>query len=98
MTEQDISVKLTENDERMHACMERLESVERRQDTLNKLVTAVEVLAVRQESVENTVHEIRSAVQELTGKPGRRWEAMADRVLYMVIGAAFSLLAQGMNL
>ena len=90
MTEQEVSVRLTENDERLYACAKRLEAVERRQDALDKLVTAVEVLAVRQESVEGNVKEIRNAV-----KPGKRWEALADRVLYLLLGAVFSLLAQG---
>ena len=88
MTEQEVSVRLTENDERLYACAKRLEAVERRQDALDKLVTAVEVLAVRQESVEG-------AVQSITEKPGKRWEALADRVLYLLLGAVFSLLAQG---
>ena len=57
MTEQEVSVRLTENDERLYACAKRLEAVERRQDALDKLVTAVEVLAVRQESVEGNVKE-----------------------------------------
>lgn len=95
MTEQEVSVRLTENDERLYACAKRLEEVERRQDALDKLVTAVEVLAVRQESVEGNVKEIRNAVQSITEKPGKRWEALADRVLYLLLGAVFSLLAQG---
>lgn len=92
MTEQEVSVRLTENDERLYACAKRLEG---RQDALDKLVTAVEVLAVRQESVEGNVKEIRNAVQSITEKPGKRWEALADRVLYLLLGAVFSLLAQG---
>ena len=88
-------IRLTENDERLYACAKRLEAVERRQDALDKLVTAVEVLAVRQESVEGNVKEIRNAVQSITEKPGKRWEALADRVLYLLLGAVFSLLAQG---
>lgn len=76
MTEQEVSVRLTENDERLYACAKRLEAVERRQDALDKLVTAVEVLAVRQESVEGNVKEIRNAVQSITEKPGKRWEAL----------------------
>ena len=71
MTEQEVSVGLTENDERLYACAKRLEAVERRQDALDKLVTAVEVLAVRQESVEGNVKEIRNAVQSITEKPGK---------------------------
>ena len=30
MTEQEVSVRLTENDERLYACAKRLEAVERR--------------------------------------------------------------------
>ena len=95
MTEQEFSVKLKENEERVRGCAKRLEAVERRQDALDKLVTAVEVLAVRQESVEESVHEIRGAVKVITEKPAKRWEALADRVLYLLVGAAFSLLALG---
>ena len=45
--------------------------------------------------VEGNVKEIRNAVQSITEKPGKRWEALADRVLYLLLGAVFSLLAQG---
>lgn len=95
MTEQEISVRLTENDERLQVCAKRLETVERRQDALDKLVTAVEVLAVRQESVEKNVGEIRNAVQSIREKPAKHWEALVDRALYLLIGAAFSLLMLG---
>ncbi len=98
MTEQEVSVRLTENDERLHACASRLEAVERRQDALDKLVTAVEVLAVRQEGVEDNVREIRSAVQSIVEKPVRRWEAVVDRTIYLLLGAVFSLLAQEVGL
>ena len=97
MTEQETAVRLTEIEGRVRDCCKRMEGVERRQDSLDKLVTAVEVLAVRQESVEGNVKEIRNAVRSITEKPGKRWEAMADRVLYLLIGAAFSLLAQGVT-
>ena len=95
MTEQEISVKLTETEQRAKSNTHRIETLEQQQKDLNKLVTAVEVLAVRQESVEGNVKEIRNAVQSITEKPGKRWEALADRVLYLLLGAVFSLLAQG---
>lgn len=93
-----MTVRLAEHDERLRGCAKRLEAVERRQDALDKLVTAVEVLAVRQESVEDNVREIRSAVNGLAEKPAKRWEALADRALYLLLGAVFSLLAQGAGL
>ncbi len=96
MTEQEVSVRLTENDERLYACAKRLEAVERRQDALDKLVTAVEVLAVRQESVEGNVKEIRNAVQSITEKAG---EALGGAGRPCALSAArrgiLLLLAQG---
>ena len=92
MTEQEVSVRLTENDERLYACAKRLEAVERRQDALDKLVTAVEVLAVRQESVEGNVKEIRNAVQSITEKPGKRWESIVDKIIWAVAGAIIAFV------
>ena len=39
--------------------------------------------------------EIKADVKSMTQKPARRWDAMVDRVLYVLIGAALSLLMTG---
>ena len=88
MTEQELSVKLTETEQRARSNTHRIERLEQQQKDLNKLVTAVEVLASREMGVERDVKEI-------TQKGGRRWDAMIDRVLYVLIGAAISLLMTG---
>ena len=95
MTEQDLRIKLTEDEGKLKSCLKRLESVEQRQDMLEKLATAVEVLAVRQNSVDEAVREIKADVRCLKERPGKRWEALMDRVLYLVVGAAFSVLMIG---
>ncbi len=95
MTEKEISVLLAELEQRVRACNKRLEKAEKRQDALDKLTTAVEVLAQRQQSVEEVTREIKGDVKSLKEKPGKHWESMIDRVLYLVIGAVFSLLALG---
>lgn len=83
-----MSVRLTENER-------RIERLERRQEDLNKLATAVEVLAQRERSVETDVKEIKADVKSMTQKGGRRWDAMIDRALYAVIGALVSLMMTG---
>ena len=95
MTEQDLRIKLTEDEGKLKSCLKRLESVEQRQDMLEKLATAVEVLAVRQKSVDEAVREIKADVRCLKERPGKRWEALMDRVLYLAVGAAFSVLMIG---
>ena len=55
----------------------------------------MEVLASREMGVERDVKEIKADVKSITQKPARRWDAMVDRVLYVLIGAALSLLMTG---
>lgn len=62
MTEQEISVKLTETEQRAKSNTHRIEKLEQQQ------------------------------------KGGKRWDAMIDRVLYVLIGAAISLLMTGGSL
>ena len=95
MTEQELSVKLTETEQRARSNTHRIEKLEQQQKDLNKLVTAVEVLASREMGVERDVKEIKADVKSITQKPARRWDAMVDRVLYVLIGAALSLLMTG---
>ena len=97
MTEQELSVKLAEPEQRARSNMHRIEKLEQQQKDLNKLVTAVEVLASREKSVETDIKEIKADVKTITQKSGRRWDAMIDRVLYVLIGAVLSLLMTGVS-
>ena len=97
MTEQELSVKLVETEQRARSNMHRIEKLEQQQKDLNKLVTAVEVLASREKSVETDIKEIKADVKTITQKSGRRWDAMIDRVLYVLIGAVLSLLMTGVS-
>ncbi len=55
MTEQEISVKLTETEQRAKSNTHRIEKLEQQQKDLNKLVTAVEVLASREKGDDSAV-------------------------------------------
>jgi hypothetical protein len=61
--------------------------VEKRQNDLNELVSAVNVLAIREEVVENTVKKIDSKVEILSSKPGKRWEALVTQGISILVAA-----------
>ena len=88
MTEQEMSVKLAETESRARSNTRRIEKLEQKQNDLEKLVAAVQVLAAREQSV-------KADVKTITEKPGKRWDTLIDRVLYALLGAAVSLLAAG---
>lgn len=79
--------RLTETEERCKSNTHRLADVEKRQDSLDKLVTSVEVLATREAAVESDVKEIKADVKGLTAKPGKRWDSMVDKAVWAIAGA-----------
>lgn len=79
--------RLTEVEAREKSNSHRLDEVERRQNQLEELVGTVRVLALRLETVESNVGEIKRDVKGLTEKPAKRWEAIVEKALLTIIGA-----------
>lgn len=87
--ENDEMVKtLTEADARSKSNEHRLDSVEKRQGELDRLVSTVASIATRQETIEDDVKEIKTDVKCLSEKPARRWESVVDKVIMTILGAA----------
>ena len=79
--------RLTEVETRSKSNSHRLDDVEKRQDNLDKLVVSVEKLAIKEQNVENDVKEIKADVKTLTGKPGKRWDGLVDKIILIVATA-----------
>jgi len=90
--EQDVTVKLTELDQRVGSNTRRIEGLEQREETLNRLTTAVEVLATKQKSTWESVEKLNGKLDVLEQKPGRRWEGLVDKILLVLAGAFVSYL------
>lgn len=83
--EKEFEHRLTEVEERSKSNKHRLDEVEKRQDNLDDLVSTVKVLAVREESVENDVKEIKSDVKSITGKPAKKWDNLVNQVISILV-------------
>lgn len=91
----DHEKRLTEVEARSKSNEHRLDDVEKRQDNLDELVSTVKVLAVREETVESDVKEIKNDVKNLTGKSGQRWDSLVEKVLMIIVAAVVGfILAQ----
>lgn len=84
--------RLTEVEARSKSNAHRIDEVERRQDNLDELVGTVKALAVREETVEADVKEIKADVKEINGKPGKRWDALVDKIIWAVAAAVIGFL------
>lgn len=87
MTETEIATKLTEVDARSKSNTHRLDKVEARQDNLDALVSTVATMANEQENIKEDVTEIKSDVKTLTGKSGKRWDELIDKIIWAVAAA-----------
>ena len=57
------------------------------QDYLDSIAASVTALATEQDYIKTDVKEIKSDVKSLTAKPGKRWEGIVDKIIYVVVGA-----------
>ncbi len=88
--------RLTAVEDRAKSNTHRLEEVEKRQDNLDELVSSVAVFAKEQEHIQQDVREIKSDVKALNAKPGKRWDSMIDKALWLVVGAFLAWMLSGM--
>lgn len=93
--DKDIEHRLTEVESRSKSNTHRIDDMERRQDNLDDLVSTVKVLVHREETVENDVKEIKSDMKILTGKSGKMWESIVEKVVLAIVAAVVGfVLAQ----
>ena len=103
MNAEEMAVKLTEVDARSRSNTHRLDEMEEKVDTLNRLATAVEVMATEQRHQTETMVEIKTDVAALgqkvdtiEKKPGKRWDGMVEKFFYGIVGALATALAGGL--
>ena len=82
-------------DARCKSNTHRINELTEHQVALDRLVTSVEVLATKQEIVEGDVTEIKEDVKLMTGKAGKRWDSVVDKLLAVLAGAFLAWLISG---
>ena len=90
--------RLTQVEEMAKTNARRIENIEKRQNNLDELVGTVKALAVREENVESDVKEIKSDVKSLTGKSGKRWDNLVDKIIVTVAAAIIGFILARLGL
>lgn len=96
----DEAVKIAELGQTVHDNTRRISDLEKRQDNLDKLATAMTVFDTEQKHIKQDVSEIKTDVKSLKDKPGKRWENVVEKLIWLVVGAVIALaMAQiGINI
>lgn len=56
-------------------------------DTAAELARSVSTLANEQKHIKTDVEEIKTDVKAIAEKPGKRWNAVVEKVILLVVGA-----------
>lgn len=99
MNTEEVAVALKGHEHEIGSLKHRMNAVEREQEALTKLASAVEVMAAEQRNQSETMKTIQKDVTALGGKvdtlekkPGRRWEEIADKAIWAVLAAVIAFL------
>lgn len=98
MTNEEMSERIVEIEQRARSNTHRLDAVERDQEALNSIATSVAVMAEQQRNISDKVDAIDTKVDTLEAKPGRRWDALADKAVWAVAAAVIAFLLAGAGL
>ena len=91
MNEDQLKV-LVECEQRSKSNTKRIDRLEENYDALNKLTTSVEVMATKMDSMSKSLDQVNSRLSDQEAKPGKRWEAVVEKVIFLVIGAVIAFL------
>ena len=87
--------RLTVVEDRSKSNTLRLNRLEENTAVLNRLATAVEVMATKQDTMGESVERLETKVDTLESKPGKRWDGLVDKLILTVAAALIGfLLAQ----
>ena len=87
-------MKLEDHQHEIGSLKHRMKAAEEANQALNRLATAVEVLATRQSAMSQSMERLTGKVEVLEAKPARRWEALVEKLLCALAGAFFAWLLQ----
>lgn len=96
MTNEELALKVNDHEHEIGSLKHRMKAVEEYQKTLNSLATSVAVMVEKTDAISNKVDSIDSKVSTIEQKPGKRWDGIVDKMIWLIVGAALAaLFAQG---
>ena len=90
MTGEEMAEAIVRVEERIHRNEGRIKNLENTQELLNKTATSVEVMTAKLATIEQNVTLLMQKVDKLENLPGKRWEAVLEKALLVVVGAVIT--------
>ena len=98
MDNEQYAIKLQEVTDRSLRNEGRIKKLETEHEVLHELATSVAVMAQRMETMNQNVTTLTSKVDEIESKSGKRFDAIVDKIIWAVVGAALAFILKGVGL
>ena len=87
MTHEELIALTHDNEQRSKSNTHRIDKLEEQQKQLSDLVSAVAVLAERQNQIGDDVNSIKRELKSIAEKPAKRWDGIVDKIISTIIAA-----------
>ncbi|MFR5844254.1 MAG: hypothetical protein ACLUEU_00215 [Oscillospiraceae bacterium] len=87
MTGEEMAVKLVETEARSKSNTHRIDKLEQSTEAINRLATSVEVMATKQDTMNENLDKIAGKVEQIEAEPGKRWKSVVEKVTLLVVAA-----------
>ena len=88
----ELEKKQSASEEQHRTIFRRLDKSEKLADSVSDLALSVRDLVNAQNNTDSKVDKLCDTVEEIKGKPGKRWETLGMDVLKIVVGAVLGFL------
>jgi hypothetical protein len=83
----ELALKQQATDDRSIRNEARIKKLEAENKSLHDLATSVAVMAEQLKSMNTNVSTLKTDVEEMKGKPAKRWDDLLDKVIWAVAAA-----------
>ena len=90
-------MKLEDHAHEIGSLKHRMRAAEESNKALNRLATAVEVMATRQEAM-SSVDRLTGKVEKLEAEPARKWRFVVEKSIYFIVGAILTYVLSQVGL
>lgn len=90
--------RLTEVEARSKSNTRRLDKLEESTEAISRLATSMEVMAVKQEEVADTVVKLDEKVTDLESKPAKRWDKFVEKIITALAAAVVGYILAKLGL
>ena len=98
MDNEQIAVKLQEATDRSIRNEGRIKKLEKENDVLHQLVTAVALLAEQMKNMNESVSTLTREVEEIRDRPAKKWDNLADKLVWYAVAAVLGYAAAHLGL